>query len=251
MMRSGTTLLQRLLAADPRFHCAYGWEVVEVAPKLDYDVRRRDDPRIADQREARGDVARAGPRTVRDPPDVRPRARRGDRLPVRRVPVARARSRVRTCPTTGPGSTHRTSRPHTPTCTGCCSSCSGRSGSADSTAQRWVLKSPAHLGYLDALRAQFPDLHVVHMHRDPREHHPVGRQPQRHPARDARRRRRPPPGRRASGCERMGWTNDRAMATRDGWADDAAAVSPTSSSTTRSPIRSGRWPACTTRSGCR
>jgi hypothetical protein len=35
MMRSGTTLLQRLLAADSRFHCAYGWEVVEVAPKLD------------------------------------------------------------------------------------------------------------------------------------------------------------------------------------------------------------------------
>ena len=31
MMRSGTTLLQRLLAADKRFHCAYGWEVVEVA----------------------------------------------------------------------------------------------------------------------------------------------------------------------------------------------------------------------------
>ena len=37
MMRSGTTLLQRLLAADNRFHCAYGWEVVEVAPRLDYD----------------------------------------------------------------------------------------------------------------------------------------------------------------------------------------------------------------------
>ena len=35
MMRSGTTLLQRLLAADPRFVCAYGWEVVEVAPRLD------------------------------------------------------------------------------------------------------------------------------------------------------------------------------------------------------------------------
>ena len=32
-----------------------------------------------------------------------------------------------------------------------------------------MLKSPAHLGYLDALRAQFPDLHVVHMHRDPRD----------------------------------------------------------------------------------
>ena len=46
MMRSGTTLLQRLLAADPRFHCAYGWEVVEVAPKLDQPFTGVD-PRIA------------------------------------------------------------------------------------------------------------------------------------------------------------------------------------------------------------
>ena len=55
MMRSGTTLLQRLLAADNRFHCAYGWEVVEVAPKLDYRfVRADEDPRIAisEKREA-------------------------------------------------------------------------------------------------------------------------------------------------------------------------------------------------------
>ena len=46
MMRSGTTLLQRLLAADPRFHCAHGWEVVEVAPPLDLDWSAPD-PRIA------------------------------------------------------------------------------------------------------------------------------------------------------------------------------------------------------------
>jgi len=84
-------------------------------------------------------------------------------------------------------------------------------------AQRWVLKSPAHLGYLDVLRDRFPDLHIVHMHRDPRttiasgaslnatlhamhadtvDLHRVG----------------------AQWLQRMGWTNDRAMAVRDGWA---------------------------------
>ena len=46
MMRSGTTLLQRLLAADPRVNCAYGWEVVEVAPRLDHEFGGVD-PRIA------------------------------------------------------------------------------------------------------------------------------------------------------------------------------------------------------------
>ena len=80
--------------------------------------------------------------------------------------------------------------------------------------QRWVLKSPAHLGYLDMLRARFPGLHVVHMHRDPRttiasgaslnatlhamhadtvDLHRVG----------------------AQWLQRMGWTNDRAIAVRD------------------------------------
>lgn len=46
MMRSGTTLLQRLLAADPRFDRAYGWEVVEAAARLDHRLARID-PRIA------------------------------------------------------------------------------------------------------------------------------------------------------------------------------------------------------------
>jgi hypothetical protein len=88
-------------------------------------------------------------------------------------------------------------------------------------ADRWVLKSPAHLGYLGELRAQFSDLHVVHMHRDPRttiasgaslnatlhamhadtvDVHRVG----------------------AQWLQRMGWTNDRAMAVRDSWADSGA-----------------------------
>jgi len=88
---------------------------------------------------------------------------------------------------------------------------------------RWVLKSPAHLGYLDLLRARFPDVNIVHMHRDPRttiasgaslnatlhamhadtvDRHRVG----------------------AQWLQRMGWTNDRAMAIRDGWSDDADRV---------------------------
>lgn len=86
-----------------------------------------------------------------------------------------------------------------------------------------MLKSPAHLGYLSLLHAHFPDLHVVHMHRDPRttiasgaslnatlhamhadvvDAHRVG----------------------AQWLARVGWTNDRAMTTRDGWSDDGERV---------------------------
>jgi hypothetical protein len=56
MMRSGTTLLQRVLASDPRLACAYGWEVGEPAPRPGWDPAA-DDPRIADA-EAREEQTR-------------------------------------------------------------------------------------------------------------------------------------------------------------------------------------------------
>jgi hypothetical protein len=93
----------------------------------------------------------------------------------------------------------------------------------DLTAQRWVLKSPAHLGYLDVLRDRFPDLHVVHMHRDPRTTIASGASlnatlhAMHADTVDLQR-----VG--SQWLQRMGWTNDRAMAVRDRWVDDAARV---------------------------
>jgi hypothetical protein len=40
--------------------------------------------------------------------------------------------------------------------------------------ERWVLKTPAHLGYLATLFAVFPDAHVIHLHRSPLETIPSG-----------------------------------------------------------------------------
>jgi Sulfotransferase family len=221
MMRSGTTLLQRLLAADPRFNCAYGWEVVEVAPRLDYRFTGVD-PRIAisEAREAKSrelapDLFAIHPMYAREAeeeivfladaflshvpesgahlPNYRSWLDEQDFTPAyqylhRMLQFLQWQKRQR-----GP------------------------------VAERWVLKSPAHLGYLDLLRAQFADLHIVHMHRDPCttiasgaslnatlhamhadtvDLHRVG----------------------AQWLQRMGWTNDRAMTIRDGWADDNARV---------------------------
>jgi hypothetical protein len=79
-----------------------------------------------------------------------------------------------------------------------------------------VLKSPAHLGYLDLLRAQFADLHIVQMHRDPRTTIASGASlnatlhAMHADTVDLNR-----VG--AQWLQRMGWTNDRAMAIRDGW----------------------------------
>lgn len=221
MMRSGTTLLQRLLAADPRFHCAYGWEVVETAPKLDQQWSGVD-PRIAisETREAKSrelapELFAIHPMYAREPeeeivflsdaflshvpesgahlPEYRSWINDQDFTPAydylyRMLQFLQWQKRRRGL-----------------------------------TAQRWVLKTPAHLGYLGALRARFPDLHLVHMHRDPRDtitsgaslnatlhamhsdnvdRHQVG----------------------AEWIERMGWTNDRAMITRDSWGDGESLV---------------------------
>ncbi len=234
MMRSGTTLLQRVLASDPRLACAYGWEVGEPAPRPGWDPAAAD-PRIADA-EAREEQMRTfaaelfaiHPTYVHEAeeeivfladaflshipeascdvpalPVVGRHAGLRARLPLAApdaaaAPVAEAPARASRC---------------------------GRSCS----------RRPSHLGYLDTLLAEFPDAHIVHTHRDPvdvipsgaslnttlwRTHcddvdpHEVGRQ----------------------WIERMGWTCDRAMAARA--RIPAAAGDRRRASSTPWPIRS-------------
>ncbi len=220
MMRSGTTLLQRLLAADPRLYCAYGWEVVEVAPRLDHRFSGVD-PRIAvsEAREAKSrelapELFAIHPMYAREAeeeivfladaylshvpesgahlPNYRSWLDEQDFTPAyvylhRMLQFLQWQKRQRELGRVAPQ-------------------------------QRWVLKSPAHLGYLDKLAAQFPDLHLVHMHRDPRTTIASGAglnatlHAMHADAVDAHR-----VG--AQWLERMGWTNDRAMAVRDSWGD--------------------------------
>jgi hypothetical protein len=228
MMRSGTTLLQRLLAADARFNCAYGWEVVEVAPRLDH---RFNGPDVSDPRIALSEAREAKSRELA--PDlfvIHPMYAREAEEEI----VFLADAFLSHVPESGA---------HLP---------NYRSWLDEQdfapaysylhrmlqflqwqkqlripewrwSAKRWVLKSPAHLGYLDLLRNQFPDLHIVHMHRDPGttiasgaslnatlhamhadtvDLQQVG----------------------AEWLQRMGWTNDRAMRVRDAWANEAAQV---------------------------
>ncbi|MEP9363571.1 sulfotransferase [Nocardioides sp. CN2-186] len=221
MMRSGTTLLQRLLAADPRFHCAHGWEVVEVAPPLDLDWTAAD-PRIG-KALAREDQSR---QWVPDLFAIHPMyAMEAEEeivfladaflshVPESGAHVPAYRAWINTEDfTPAYDHLHRMLQ-----------LLQWQKRQRGETADRWVLKTPAHLGYLDDLRARFPDLHLVHLHRDPVETvasgaslnatlhamhadevdlHRVG----------------------AEWIQRMGWTNDRARATRATWGEDASLV---------------------------
>lgn len=217
MMRSGTTLLQRLLAADPRFVCAYGWEVVEVAPRLDHRFSGAD-PRIAISQAREAKSRELAPELFAIHPMYATEAEEEivfladaflSHVPESGAPVPNYRSWL-------DDQDFSPAYDHLHRMLQFLQWQKRRRGIVG---QRWVLKSPAHLGYLDLLRARFPDLHIVHMHRDPRatiasgaslnatlhamhadavEVHRVG----------------------AEWLQRMGWTNDRAMAVRDGWADD-------------------------------
>lgn len=219
MMRSGTTLLQRLLAADNRFHCAYGWEVVEVAPQLGYEWSAQEDPRIAisEKREAISremapELFAIHPMYAREPEEeiVFLSDAFLSHVPESGAHVPRYRSWI----------DHQDFTPAYAYLHRMLQFLQWQKRQHGQTAHRWVLKSPAHLGYLDTLRAQFPDLHVVHMHRDPKQTIPSGASLNAtlhamHADRVDRHR----VG--AEWMERMGWTNDRAMATRERWADES------------------------------
>jgi len=221
MMRSGTTLLQRLLAADPRFHCAYGWEVVEAAPRLDYQFVGVD-PRIAvsEGREAKSrelapDLFAIHPMYAREAEEeiVFLADAFLSHVPESGAHLPNYRSWLDAQDFTPAYSyLHRMLQ-----------FLQWQKRRCGIDAERWVLKSPAHLGYLGQLRAQFGDLHIVHMHRDPRATIASGASlnatlhAMHADTVDVDR-----VG--AQWLQRMGWTNDRAMAVRDGWTDQADRV---------------------------
>jgi hypothetical protein len=221
MMRSGTTLVQRLLAADPRFNAAYGWEVVEVAPRLEYRFSGTD-PRIeisemreAKSRELAPDLFAIHPMYAREAEEeiVFLADAFFSHVPESGAHLPRYRSWLDE-QDFSPAYTylHRMLQ---------FLQWQKRQSATErfDSPKRWVLKSPAHLGYLNALRNQFPDLHIVHMHRDPRATIASGASLNAtlH-AMHADRVDLPRVG--AQWLQRMGWTNDRAMAARGSWASE-------------------------------
>ena len=220
MMRSGTPLVQRLLAADPARCAAAGWEVLEAAPPLDAD------PSDPAPRIERG-LAREAQTREHAPElfSIHPM----HALEAEEEIVFLADAFLSHVPESGahvPGyrswlDAQDLSPAYDPLHL-VLQLLQWQKRLRGEPVGRWVLKTPAHLGYLDTLRARFPGLHLVHLHRDPLETIPSGASlntvlhrlhsdtvdPQRI-------------GR--EWLERMGWTHDRALDTRERWARDATA----------------------------
>jgi hypothetical protein len=172
MMRSGTTLIQRLLSRDPRFYCALGWEIGEPAPRpgTSWDAP---DPRIADG-EARS-------RQMRDFAPELYAIHPSDALEADEEIVFLADAFLSHVPEASC---------HVPSYRSWLDSqdfepayrylrrmlqfLQWQKRQRGERCERWVLKTPAHLGYLDTLFSVFPDAHVIQMHRSPLETVPSG-----------------------------------------------------------------------------
>ncbi|MFL6158892.1 MAG: sulfotransferase family protein [Marmoricola sp.] len=214
MMRSGTTLMQRLLAADDRFTCAHGWEVIEAAPKLDHDFAAPD-PRIEAALARQAQTQQFVPDLFAIHPMYALEAEEEivflDQAFLSHVPESGAH-----LPTYRSWLDEQDLTPAYDHLHAMLQLLQWQKRQRGEVPGRWVLKTPAHLGYLEDLQARFPDLHVVHLHRDPvasigsgaslnatlhamhSEHVDLERVG-------------------AEWIERTGWTNDRALVTRARW----------------------------------
>ena len=165
MMRSGTTLMQRLLAADPDHYCTYGWEALEPAPRIEF-ADTEPDPRIADGCARERMTESFAPDYFAIHPSYALEAEEEimfladaflSHVPEASCDVPRYRTWL-------DGEDFAPAYRHLHRTLQLLQWHKKRRGQHR---QRWVLKTPAHLGYLPQLFATFPDAVVVHMHRDP------------------------------------------------------------------------------------
>lgn len=166
LQRTGTTLLQRLLALHPGLRALASWEAVNPAPLPERRPRAgRPDPRLADAVLAERAVRYLAPDFFSIHPIVA-RGEEEDSLlfdPSLYTTTAEALMNVPSFSAWLEAADHGPAyaeyrrvvqlllwqRP-------------GPGG-----AQRWLGKTPLHLEHLDALVAAFPDAWIVHTHRDP------------------------------------------------------------------------------------
>jgi hypothetical protein len=171
-MRSGTTLLQRLLSCDPRFHSALGWEIGEPAPRAG-TVWSEPDPRIPDG-EARVQQMRdfAPDLFAIHPSD----AHAADEEIVFLADAFLSHVPEASChvPVYRAWLDRQDFTPAYLYLKQMLQFLQWQKRQRGVVGERWLLKTPAHLGYLDTLFAVFPGARVIHMHRSPLETIPSG-----------------------------------------------------------------------------
>ncbi|MCB1677575.1 MAG: sulfotransferase [Halioglobus sp.] len=166
--RTGTTMLHRMLAADPRFYAAAWWETRFPVPLSDDDLSRTDDPRIA---VAKAEVAAM----LEHVPEL---------AAIHPLDAEEADEEImlleQSFYSTGPESMANVAGFGQWLATQdqtegyrylkrLLQFLQWQKKQRGEVGQQWVLKSPHHVHCMDVLFKVFPDAHVIQTHRDPVE----------------------------------------------------------------------------------
>ncbi|GAB3103864.1 sulfotransferase [Aestuariicella hydrocarbonica] len=164
--RTGTTLLQRMLATDPRFYSAMYWETLYPVPLEDIDFSQPEDPRI--------DAARAQVQmmldTVPELAAIHPlEAEAADEeiTLLEQSFFSTNPEAMANVPGFGAWLEQQDQSPGYRYLKQLLQFLQWQKKQRGHSARRWVLKSPHHIHCIDSLFAEFPDAQVIQTHRDP------------------------------------------------------------------------------------
>lgn len=160
LQRTGTTLLQRLIAADPRFRALLSWEALNPAPRRS-SLLRRGDPRVAEARQAERALSYMAPDFFAIHP-IEVNSPEEEVILLDHTFLSTASEALLHVPTFAAWLEAQDQRPAYRYLTLALQCLQWQRGPS-----QWVLKSPHHLEWLGALLDTFPNATVVWTHRDP------------------------------------------------------------------------------------
>jgi hypothetical protein len=167
LARTGTTLLQRLLASDPFFQAVLWWECRNPAPFPGSDWTAHD-PRIDDARVQVRMILEAVPQLAAIHP-WDPEGPDEEILLLEHAFLSHVPESGANLPSYRAWLTDQDFTPGYEYVARMLRFLQWQKKRAGRSGEAWILKSPCHLGYLDVLFRVFPDVRVIQTHRDPLE----------------------------------------------------------------------------------
>jgi len=167
LMRTGTTMLQRIIACDPRLHAAMWWETRFPAPHEGIDWSEPD-PRIAIAEAEIAAILEADPRQA----SIHPwNAQAPDEEILLLEPsfLSHVPEAFANIPSYRSWINEQDWTPAYAYLKKLLQFLQWQKRQRGEVRERWVLKTPGHLGYVDTLFSVFPGARVIQTHRDPIE----------------------------------------------------------------------------------
>ncbi len=162
--RTGTTMLQRVIAADPSFDCAKWYEVRFPAPALDWDWVSAD-PRIAVAEQEVAQMLEFVPELASVHP-FDPVGPDEEILLMEQSFLTTMGESYADIPEFGRWRAEQDLRPAYDQLKRMLQFLQWQHRRLGRMRERWVLKSPFHMAYMDLLFEAFPDVKIVQTHRD-------------------------------------------------------------------------------------